>query len=170
MTPLYVLVGGWPGSGKSTLSAALATELGLALLSKDAIKEALMDALGSPASVEDSQRLGVAAVYATLRAAAGVPGAVIDSTWFEYSRPLVDRLPGVRVEVRCHAAVDVVQARYRARARDIRHLDDLRDPQELWGAPVPPLGVGPLIEVDTTRPVDARDVAHRIRAALGRRG
>jgi predicted kinase len=32
-----------PGSGKSTLAAALATELGLPFLSKDEIKEALMD-------------------------------------------------------------------------------------------------------------------------------
>lgn len=83
MTLLYVLVGGWPASGKSTLARALAPQLGIALLSKDAIKEALMDALGTPASVEQSRRLGVAAVHAILRAAQEVPGAVIDSTWFD---------------------------------------------------------------------------------------
>src|SRR5262249_62157936 len=52
---LFVLVAGWPGSGKSTLAAALAPELGLPLLAKDEIKEALMDALGAPATVADSQ-------------------------------------------------------------------------------------------------------------------
>ena len=38
----YVLVGGWPASGKSTLSRALAVQLGVAYLSKDELKEALM--------------------------------------------------------------------------------------------------------------------------------
>ena len=47
----FVLVAGWPGSGKSTLAAALAAELGLPLLSKDEIKEALMDGLGPPETV-----------------------------------------------------------------------------------------------------------------------
>lgn len=55
---LFVLVAGWPGSGKSTLAAALATRLDLPLLAKDEIKEALMDALGRPQTVADSQRLG----------------------------------------------------------------------------------------------------------------
>jgi AAA domain-containing protein len=64
---LFVLVAGWPGSGKSTLAAALATRLGLPLLAKDEIKEALMDALGRPQTVADSQRLGRAAVLALLR-------------------------------------------------------------------------------------------------------
>jgi predicted kinase len=69
MTPLFVLVGGWPASGKSTLAAALALELGLPYLSKDEVKEALMDALGPPRDVAASRRLGVAAVHAVLRTA-----------------------------------------------------------------------------------------------------
>jgi len=81
---LFVLVAGWPGSGKSTLAAALAPRLGLPLLAKDEIKEALMDALGCPQTVADSQRLGQAAVLAMLRVARCYPGAVLDSTWFDY--------------------------------------------------------------------------------------
>ncbi len=38
---LYVLVGGWPASGKSTLAGGLAMQLQLPLLSKDEIKEAM---------------------------------------------------------------------------------------------------------------------------------
>ena len=45
----FVLVGGWPASGKTTLARALATELGTAYLSKDEVKEALMDHVGAPA-------------------------------------------------------------------------------------------------------------------------
>ena len=41
--PTFVLVAGPPGSGKSSLAAPLATELGLPLLTKDDIKEALME-------------------------------------------------------------------------------------------------------------------------------
>jgi predicted kinase len=162
MTALYVLVGGWPASGKSTLASALAVELGIAYLSKDAIKLALMDALGAPRSVEESRRLGVAAVHAVLRAAQDVPGAVLDSTWFDYTKPLVGRLAGHSVEVRCHAPIDTVRARFLARVRDERHIDGLRSVEELWGSPVPPLGIGPLIDVDTSRTVDIPRLAARI--------
>jgi predicted kinase len=164
----FVLVGGWPGSGKTTLSRALARELGLAYLGKDEAKEALMDGLGAPSSVEESQRLGRAAVHCLLRVAQGCPGAVIDSTWFAYSVPLVQRLPGPLVEVRCHLEPDVARRRYRSRRRDERHLDDQRTQRELWGQPALPLGVGPLVDVDTTSKVDVPEVAARIRAALSR--
>ena len=35
----FVLVGGWPASGKTTLARALATRIGLAYLSKDDVKD-----------------------------------------------------------------------------------------------------------------------------------
>jgi predicted kinase len=162
----FVLVGGWPGSGKSTLAAALAAELGLPLLAKDEIKEALVDALGVPADVAASQRLGRAAVLAMLRVAARCPGAVLDSTWFGYTRPLVAALPGRLVEVRTALSRELARERYLARAdrRHAGHLDRERSAEELWGRPVEPLGVGPLVEVDTSGPVDVPAVAARIRA------
>lgn len=58
VSELFVLVAGWPGSGKSTLAAALAAEMRLPLLAKDEIKEALMDGIGWPETVAESQRLG----------------------------------------------------------------------------------------------------------------
>ena len=78
----FVLVVGWPGSGKSTLAAELAVEMRLPLLAKDEIKEALMDGLGRPHNVAESQRLGRAAVLEMLRLARHCPGAGLDSTWF----------------------------------------------------------------------------------------
>ena len=164
----YVLVGGWPGSGKTTVARALAPELRFAYLSKDEVKEALMDCMGPPSTVEQSRRIGAAAVHAVLRVARGCPGAVIDSTWFPYALPLVRELAGPFVEVRCLIAVDVARARYRRRVRDERHLDRLRTEDELWGEEVPPLGVGTLVEVDTAQPVDTAALAATVRDALER--
>jgi len=61
-------VGGAPGVGKTTLATALARELGLPLVAKDAIKEPLMDVLGAP-DIESSRRIG-RATYAVLWAMA----------------------------------------------------------------------------------------------------
>jgi predicted kinase len=163
----YVLVGGWPASGKTTVAQALAAGLGFPYLGKDEVKEALMDSLGAPATVEQSRRLGVAAVHAVLRVARGCPAAVIDSTWYPYALPLVRALGGPFVEVRCIVDVAVARQRYRRRVRDDRHLDGLRTEEELWGSEVPPLGVGTLVEVDTTQAVDTAVLAAAVRIALG---
>ena len=162
----FVLVGGWPGSGKTTLSRAVAAELQFAYLSKDDVKEALMDVLGAPSTVEASRHLGRAAVAATLRAARGCRSAVIDSTWFPASLPLVRELQGPFVEVRCRAPIDVVRRRYENRIRDGRHLDHLRTEEELWSREVDPLGVGPLLEVDTAGPINIADLVDRVRFHL----
>jgi predicted kinase len=45
-TPIVVVCGP-PASGKTTLARAIADDLRLPLLSKDAVKEVLFDALGS---------------------------------------------------------------------------------------------------------------------------
>lgn len=163
----FVLVGGWPGSGKTTLSSALASELGIPHLSKDVVKEALMDAAGPPSDVAASRRLGRAAVYALLGAARGCPSAVVDSTWYPYAKPLVRSLPGPIVEVRCLVPREIARERYLRRARDQRHLDDLRDEAELWGEEVAPLGLGALLEVDTSGAVDVVEVAAVVRSLLG---
>jgi hypothetical protein len=99
-------------SRSATYSAVAAPswdELQIAYLWKDEVKEALMDALGAPSTVEASRDLGRVAVAATLRAARGCRPAVIDSTWFPASLPLVQELHGPFVELRCRAPIDVVR-------------------------------------------------------------
>lgn len=153
---LFVLVAGWPGSGKSTLAAALAPRLGLPLLAKDEIKEALMDALGQPRTVAGSQQLGRAAVLAMLQVARRCPGAVLDSTWFDYALPAARALPGRLVELHCTLPREVAKARYQARAtrRHAGHLDAMRSDKELWAEPPRSLGLGPVIQVDTSGEID----------------
>lgn len=167
---VFVLVGGWPGSGKSTLAAALATALELPLLAKDEIKEALMDGLGRPQTVAESQRLGKAAVLAMLRIARHCPGAVLDSTWFDYALPLLRTLPGQLMEIRTVVPLELARARYQSRAatRHAGHFDGVRSEQELWGNPSEPLRLAPVIEVDTSGPVDIAPLAGAIARILAR--
>jgi predicted kinase len=168
----FVLVAGWPGSGKSTVATALAAELCLPLLAKDEIKEALMDGLGRPGTVADSRRLGKAAVLAMLRVARHCPGAVLDSTWYDYALPLASALPGQLAEVHCVLPRSVARSRYLARAagRHPGHLDTARNDTELWGAPSRPPGLGPVIPVDTTGPVDTAHLAAALAQALASDG
>lgn len=161
---LFVLVGGWPGSGKTTLARALAPRLGLGYLNKDDVKEQLMAAFGEPTDVEASRRLGRTAVDLVLRVAAGLPGAVVDSTWYSYAASAAADLPGRVVELRCVVPLTLARQRYRARDRASGHLDARRSEDELWGSPVAPLGLGPLVEVDTSAPVDLEALVARIHA------
>jgi predicted kinase len=165
---MFVLVAGPPGVGKSSLARPLATALGLPLLDKDAVKQALMDVLGAPATVEDSRELGRAAVMAVLTVAAGCPGAVIDSTFYGYAIPYVRALPGPLVELRCSAPRELVAARYRARSagRGPEHFDLERTEDERWDAHLEPLGLGPLLRVDTSSEVDVPKLAAAVRAAV----
>ena len=168
-TSVFVLVAGPPGSGKSTLAAPLASELSLPLLVKDAIKDALIEVLGAPATVEDSRELGRASVMAMLTVARTSPGAVLDSTFYPYTLPHLRALPGQLIEIRCVCPRLVVEARYRARSgtRARGYFDAERPAEELWNEHhLTPTGLGPLIEVDTTDQVDVAAVAAQVRSAV----
>ena len=167
----YVVVSGPPASGKSTVAPALAQGLGLPLLAKDTIKDAMMCRLPVP-DLEASRQLGRAAVAVMLAVAADSPvGAVLESNFFR-SKAAADlaALPGRVVEVFCRCDRDVAAARYAARAgtRAAGHFDGQRRPEELWNDEVaePVAGVWPVIEVRTDRPVDLDALLVAVRAAM----
>lgn len=166
---VFVLVAGPPGSGKSTLARPLARELSLPLLAKDAIKDALIDSIGPPATVEQSRELGRAAVMAMLTVASTSPGAVLDSTFYPYTLPHLRALPGHLIEIRCVCPREVVEARYRARTgtRSGSYFDSERPVEELWNEHhLTATGLGPLLEVDTTGAVDTAALASRVRSLV----
>ena len=167
---LFVVVSGPPASGKSTLAPVLARDLGLPLIAKDTIKDALMWTLPVP-DVESSRQLGRAAVAAMLAVAAqSAIGAVLESN-FHRSVAVDDleRLPGRVIEVFCRCDQAVAQHRYASRAgsRHAGHFDGVRTTEELWNDDVaqPVAGGWPVLEVDTNQRVDVRDVLAFIRSA-----
>jgi len=149
---LTVVVSGPPASGKSTLAPALAERLGLPLLAKDTIKDALMRVLPVP-DLAASRELGRASVVAMLAIAAENPGVVLESAW-QRSRAIADlrALPGPIVEVFCRCDRPTLETRYRARSvtRSAGHFDAVRTSDELWGPETtePVAGGWPVMIVD----------------------
>jgi predicted kinase len=133
--PLFVIVSGAPGSGKTTLAGRLAADTDLTLLSKDALKEALSDALGHPETVAASSLLGVgayAAMFAMTRAllATGAGVAVESNFRRGLSEPELTEASheaDVRV-IHCVAEPVTINRRYGDRAveRHAAHLDAAR--------------------------------------------
>lgn len=156
-----VVVGGLPGSGKTSVAEPLSHLLGRPLLDKDTIKEALLDSLGW-ADEDDSRRLGMAATEVLWALAGRMPSAILESNWGLRDRH-AERLVALGrplVQVHCEAAADVLHDRIVERSRTGRHpghRDAIR-PEGLAGevrrlaiAGWPPLELpGPLLRVDTT--------------------
>lgn len=165
----FVVVSGPAASGKTTLARAIAPELGLPLIAKDTIKEALMGVLPVP-DMETSRLVGAATMAALYAVAAESAGAVLESVWHRSrSRPDLNRLPGSIVEVFCRCDRQVAARRnaLRASSRAAGHFDAARTPGDLWNDEVarPVAGGWPVIEVSTNSPVDIAPLITRIHAA-----
>jgi hypothetical protein len=129
------------------------------LLSKDVIKESVADVLGT-GDEEWSRKVGEAAFEVLYAVARDMPAAVLESHWTAVSRPGLLSLARPMLEVHCTCDDDVLRARLEARASTDRHpihRDVIRPDviDEIVGDPEgEPVGVGPLLEVDTTADIE----------------
>lgn len=172
---MVVVVTGVPASGKTTLATALSGHLGWPLISKDVVKEALFDALGS-GDLEWSRRLGRAGHVVMYAVAATMPHVILDAHFERgIAEPELLALDRRIVQVYCRCPVEIAVERYRRRIGDPdRHPGHRPEHQrddviERWTtvAPAPlDLPEALLVEVDTSAPVDIGSVA----AALHGRG
>jgi uncharacterized protein len=174
-----VVVGGLPGTGKSTLASGIADAIGAVLLRSDVVRKQLA---GLDPATPAGERLGVglyaptvtAATYTALldraRTALGHgESVVLDATWHEASwRDAVARLGAETVsdldELRCVAPHALADARLAARAAKGSDASDATSPvaSALASADAPwPTAVS----IDTTPTVDTvlKAVLERLR-------
>ncbi len=143
-------------------------------MSKDVIKETLFDSLGhvDEDPLTSSRRLGGAAMTLLWRLAARCPAVVLEANFRSASddeRARVTELCPRPVEVYCRVPPELALLRYDERGTLPEHhevhvgrttsLDTIAEYQQ-------PFNLGPVIEVDTSGPVDVTSVARLVQAAL----
>jgi hypothetical protein len=170
----FVVVSGLPGSGKTTVGRQLARALGLPLLDKDEILEALFDSLGV-GDAEWRNRLSRSADEVLRRLAEQSAGAVLISFWRhpqvtgESGTPTdwLRSLSGKLVEAHCACSPAIAAERFLARKRHGGHLDRDKRKEDLVAAfeqlaAHGPLGLGPLVNIDTGQAVDLELVSREL--------
>ncbi|EIZ77746.1 hypothetical protein WSK_3756 [Novosphingobium sp. Rr 2-17] len=156
-----VIVSGASGSGKTTLAVPLAERLGYPLFSKDFIKETLTDVLGDGGGdLAASRQIGGASMELIWSLAHRAPHAVLEANFrphSHYERAKLTSLQASIIELHCDCGTSETAKRFRKRAATSGHhaahpLKDL--PPEMLAEYDRPVGIGPVIEVDTRTPVD----------------
>ena len=168
-----VMVSGPPGAGKTTLARPLAKALGFALLCKDDIKEPLYDALGGTrGDVEASKRIGAASWEILWALAPHIPRLVLEANFHRdnaYERERIAALGGRLIEIYCRCPPGEVVRRFALRAarpqHHIAHYGGAIAEADVIAQFGRPVGIGTVIEVDTSAPVDIAALAQKIAAA-----
>ena len=178
MEPAVVLVSGAPGAGKTTLAGPLSRQLGLPLIAKDVIKEHLVATLPRPPSSDPDplswSRIVGGAAMEVLWALASQPVTVMLEANFRprssIERECLTALQRPVIEVHCwcpmRLAADRYAARARSGARDLSTHAVTALTNEMLAEFDTPMGLGELVTVDTSTPVELAQVARQVRALL----
>jgi thymidylate kinase len=170
----YIIVTGIPASGKSTVGHAVAAALGLPMLDKDEILEAMFNSEGV-GNAEWRTRLSRAADKTLKEKALRLDSAVIASWWRHPSSQIhsgtpvewLSLLPGVVIELYCLCSPQVAAERFLSRKRHEGHLDDRKTHGDLLAgfqqhAALGPLGVGRVLTVNTEQGVELETLLAQI--------
>lgn len=172
-----VVVSGLPASGKTTVARQIAPLLGLPVVDKDDLLEASFPPVGEVSPL-DRVRLSRQADQVLRQRVESVPKAVVASHWRRPELSISSGTPTewlrvfpALVEVYCLCDPETAAERFRNRDRHPGHgdwrksltevLDQFRALHRLG-----PLGLGPVVTVDTGVPVDAAQVALQIQHAV----
>lgn len=152
--------------------------VGLSVLDKDDILDALFDSLGVGDAAWRS-KLSRTADNVFCRVAADLDSAILVSWW---RHPNLARdsgtpttwlksLPGRVLEIHCVCPPQIAAARFVARQRHAGHLDAMRDVQSIAEeferlAGLGPLGFAPVLQVSTDSELDLSELVASVRQHL----
>ena len=170
----YIIISGIPGCGKTTLGFKLSSALGIPMLDKDDILEAMFDSLGTGDSVW-RERLSRSSDEVLQKLVSKLDKAIVTS-WWQHPKAIdksgsstdwVSSLDGEIIEIYCNCSASEAMKRFQSRKRHKGHLDKTRGQNDLLPkfklySTYGPLEIGKVIQVDTTQKVDINKVLQEL--------
>jgi predicted kinase len=165
MSRYALFVTGAPATGKTTVVEFLARELPeFARIEKDVLKEALFATFGDGAA---SRQLSDAAIGLLWTIAPRCPRVIVEAnfrTQEPAERERFRALDAKKIEVNCWCPLDEARRRFAERAQERHPAHSVKElTRESYEESAEPFGMGPVIRVDTTKPVDLPRVLEWVR-------